>query len=60
MTRWLRPVLGMGLALVLLAGTVAGLRAQQGTTELRGRVIDEQGGVLPGVAVVRGGPVCPP
>src|SRR6476646_12022875 len=36
--------------LVLLLGA-APLFAQQGTTELRGRVLDAQGGVLPGVTV---------
>ena len=41
----------MGLVLmVLLVATAAA--AQQGTTELRGRVIDEQAAVLPGVTVV--------
>lgn len=35
---------------VLLA--VSPARAQQGVSELRGRVIDEQGSVLPGVPVV--------
>ena len=40
-------------SLVLLALLVAtGAAAQQGTTELRGRVIDEQGAVLPGATVV--------
>jgi hypothetical protein len=37
------------LAMVLLALPVC---AQQGTTELRGRVVDTQGAVLPGVTVV--------
>src|SRR5215210_3226917 len=32
--------------------TATGLSAQQGTSELRGRVADAQGGVLPGVNVV--------
>src|SRR5262249_9205745 len=36
------------LSLLLFAAPV---RAQQGTTELRGRVADAQGGVLPGVTV---------
>ena len=35
---------------MLLAAT--GVSAQQGTSELRGRVTDAQGGVLPGVSVV--------
>jgi len=38
------------LVIVLLAASAAA--AQQGTTELRGRVIDAQGAVLPGVTVV--------
>ena len=37
--------------LAALAGTVAAASAQQGTTELRGRVIDAQASVLPGVTV---------
>jgi hypothetical protein len=37
------------LMILLLAAPLA---AQQGTTELRGRVMDGQGGILPGVAVV--------
>jgi hypothetical protein len=41
-------VLGLVL-LVLLAATAAA--AQQGTTEVRGRVLDSQGAVLPGVSV---------
>lgn len=40
----------VGTLLVLLLGA-APLLAQQGTTELRGRVVDAQGGVLPGVTV---------
>lgn len=40
----------IGLAVLVLTATTAG--AQQGTSELRGRVLDEQGAVLPGVAVV--------
>jgi hypothetical protein len=36
--------------LVLLAAT--GATAQQGTTEVRGRVLDAQGAVLPGVTVI--------
>jgi len=38
-----------GLLLALLASAPAW--AQQGTTELRGKVVDAQGGVLPGVSV---------
>jgi hypothetical protein len=37
------------LAVLLAAGNVG---AQQGTTEIRGRVLDPQGAVLPGVTVV--------
>jgi len=40
----------VGLLTVLLLATP--LFAQQGTTELRGRVVDSQGGILPGVTVV--------
>jgi carboxypeptidase family protein/TonB-dependent receptor-like protein len=43
-----RVLIGMMLAL----GTAASAFAQQGTTELRGRVQDPQGAVLPGVTVV--------
>ena len=39
-----------GVLLFMLAAN-APLWAQQGTTELRGRIVDEQGAVLPGVAV---------
>ena len=42
-------VLGCVLAVVFAASTAA---AQQGTTELRGRVFDPQGAVLPGVSVM--------
>src|SRR5215207_9461888 len=41
-------LLGTILTLLLAAPVFA----QQGTTELRGRVIDAQGGVLPGVTVL--------
>jgi len=41
-------LLGTVCVLLLLAVPA---RAQQGTTELRGRVLDAQGGVLPGVTV---------
>src|SRR4029078_11440687 len=44
----LRRIVGT-LAVLLFAA--APLFAQQGTTELRGRVADAQGGVLPGVTV---------
>src|SRR5690242_19890218 len=39
-----------GCVLALLIG-VATAAAQQGTTELRGRVLDAQGAMLPGVTV---------
>ena len=39
------------LSLILFAFTTPAL-AQQGTADLRGRVVDSQGGVLPGVAIV--------
>ncbi len=42
-------VAGLLMAVVLPGSS---LYAQQGTGDLRGRVIDQQGGVLPGVAVV--------
>src|SRR5688500_12374938 len=41
-------VLSCVLAVLLTAGTAA---AQQGTSEVRGRVLDSQGAVLPGVSV---------
>jgi len=37
--------------LAILCGFAGGAAAQQGTSELRGRVIDSQGGALPGVTV---------
>ena len=45
-----RRALGFFLVVVLCAA--APVLAQQGTTELGGRVIDAQGGVLPGVNIV--------
>src|SRR5262245_13166995 len=42
-------VMGLVLMTLLIAMSAS---AQQGTTELRGRVIDPQGAVLPGVTVV--------
>ena len=42
-------VMGAVLMTMLIAMSAS---AQQGTTELRGRVIDPQGAVLPGVTVV--------
>jgi Carboxypeptidase regulatory-like domain/TonB dependent receptor-like, beta-barrel len=48
-----RRLVWMFLALGMLATVVATPAwAQQGTTELRGRVADDQGGVLPGVTVI--------
>ena len=44
----MRPLIGWGLAALLLASPAS---AQQGTTELRGKVIDAQGAILPGVTV---------
>jgi len=41
--------LGLAIALVLAAGT---LQAQQGASEIRGRVLDEQGASVPGAAIV--------
>ena len=41
-------VLGCVLAVLCAA---SGAAAQQGTTEVRGRVVDPQGAVLPGVSV---------
>ena len=38
--------------IVVFVLTAAGAAAQQGTTEVRGRVLDAQGGVLPGVTLV--------
>jgi hypothetical protein len=46
-----RVLSGVGL-IGLLAGWVPAAAAQQGTAELRGRVLDEAGAVLPGVAIV--------
>ena len=47
----MRKVIMAGLLLALVLPGSA-LYAQQGTGDLRGRVIDQQGGVLPGVSVV--------
>ena len=44
-----RMLLGLVAVSVLTVGTAL---AQQGTTEMRGRVLDQQNAVLPGVAVV--------
>ena len=40
------------LAVALVGLSPASALAQQGTAEIRGQVMDQQGGVLPGVAVV--------
>ena len=40
------------MAAMLLGMTSAAALAQQGRTELRGRITDEQGGALPGVAIL--------
>ena len=45
-----RPV-GLTVVMLLLTGGGAAL-AQQGTAEIAGRVVDSQGAVLPGVAIV--------
>jgi Carboxypeptidase regulatory-like domain len=42
----------LGLALVASLMVAVPLAAQQGTAELGGKVTDQQGGVLPGVAIV--------
>jgi len=38
--------------LLLAIGLAVPAYAQQGTSEIRGRVVDQQGAVLPGVVVV--------
>ena len=45
------PTLFLGSAVVLLVA-VATPAAQQGTSEVRGRIADQHGGVLPGVTVI--------
>ena len=47
----IRPVVRATIALALSL-TAASVVAQQGSAELRGRVIDEQGAALPGAAIV--------
>src|SRR5438874_3998833 len=42
----------VGWVLLLLLATAIPVLAQQGTSEIGGRVTDEQGAVLPGVAIV--------
>jgi multidrug efflux pump subunit AcrA (membrane-fusion protein) len=41
----------VGVLLALLVALALPVSAQQGTTEVRGRVVDPQGAVLPGVTV---------
>src|SRR5262245_64461240 len=43
---------GVAFAVGIVMLAAASARAQQGTGELRGRVVDAQGAVLPGVAIV--------
>jgi hypothetical protein len=45
-----RPVIFLWLLIWLAA--LGAASAQQGTSEIRGRIADEQGAVLPGVAIV--------
>jgi outer membrane receptor protein involved in Fe transport len=54
LNRWRRKfIVRVGaLALVALAGAVAPAAAQTGTADITGRVVDQQGGALPGVTVV--------
>jgi hypothetical protein len=47
-----RPAVVLTLALLCLAVSAVSASAQQATAALQGRVLDEQGGVLPGVPVV--------
>ncbi len=46
-----RSLVGWVVAVILLAVVTPGL-AQQGTSAIGGKITDEQGGVLPGVAIV--------
>ena len=46
-----RLLSGMGLV-ALLSGWAPAVAAQQGTAEVRGRVLDEAGAVLPGVSII--------
>ena len=46
-----RSIVRLALGAVLCAAATPAL-AQQGTAEIGGRVTDQQGGVLPGVAIV--------
>jgi len=49
MARIVSPLAAVILLIALIASPAA---AQQGTTEVRGRVLDQQGAVLPGVTIV--------
>ena len=48
----MRKLAGLTAAVILVALTATAALAQQGTAELRGSVTDEQGGALPGVAIL--------
>ncbi len=48
----MRKLAGLTAAVILVALTATTAVAQQGTAELRGSVTDEQGGALPGVAIL--------
>ena len=48
MYRWMAAV---ALALGVIGGLPDSTLAQQATSEVRGQVVDSQGGVLPGVTV---------
>ena len=48
----MRRLLVGSLVGLFLCATATPLRAQQGTSEIGGKVADEQGAVLPGVAIV--------
>src|SRR5262245_65693049 len=52
----MRRLIGSGYGVIVFAvclfGATQSLLAQQGTSEISGKVTDEQGAVLPGVAIV--------
>ncbi len=48
----MRKLAGLTATVILVALTATAAVAQQGTAELRGSVTDEQGGALPGVAIL--------
>ena len=48
----MRKLVVLTAAVALVGATATTALAQQGRSELRGRVTDEQGGALPGVTVV--------